>query len=345
MTDRAEQRLIDAIHRRRLGATASEIATGDPSNVRAASAVAAARRIADAVALEHRRVAELLERNGIAVAEAQPPEFEQRHIIEIRLDRDAARHAATILTDDGFRRHPHWRGGAEASFWATADELLLARTDRWTTVVRLRWTAARRLPRVIRPRPGDWAAVALPGWAWWAYSVVRPIRLLLERTGLRRRDHAALEPFLATPASLIEPLLDLADVGPDDLIADIGCGDGRILIDAVRSRGCRAIGAEYSPELVHQARAAVAEAGLDDRIDIVEGDGLALPLDDVTVALLFLPMVVASRVVPTLLERMPSGARVVTHEQAPLPDRLPPPTSSRALIGADAVSVGHRWDV
>lgn len=345
MSDGAERRLIDAIHRQRLGAKAEEIATEDPNDARASSAVAAARRIAAAVTLEHRRVAELLERNGITVADAEPREFEQRHIIEIRLDRDGARRAATILTDDGFRRHPQWRSGAEVSFWATADELLLARTERWTTVVRLRWTAIRRLPGVVRPRPGDWAAISLPRWAGWAYSIVRPVRLLLERTGLRRRDHAALEPFLATPTSLIEPLLDLADVGPDDLIADIGCGDGRILIDAVRSRGCRAIGAEYSPELVGQARAAVADAGLEDRIDIVEGDGLALPLDDITVALLFLPMVVASRVVPTLLERLPSGARIVTHEQATLPDRLPTPTSSRALIGADAVSVGHRWDV
>ena len=72
---------------------------------------------------------------------------------------------------------------------------------------------------------------------------------------------------------------------------------------------------------------------------------LDLPLDDVSVVLLFLPMAVAIRVVPALLSRLPAGARIVTHEQAPLPDSLPAPTSSRALIGIDAVSVGHCWDV
>lgn len=339
MSDDVERRLIDAIQHQRLDSVAPD------ADGRAARALATCRRIAEAVHAEREHVEQLLRAHGIDVPATAPTRFAQRHAFDLGLHHDDARLAADLLIAEGFERHPEWARGADRSFWTTADQLTLARTDRWTTVVRLRWPVVQRLPGVLRPRPGDWSMVDLPGWAWPAYSLVRPIRLLVERTGLRRRDHAALEPFLATPTSLLDPLLDLADVRPDDLVADIGCGDGRIVVEAARRRGCRAIGAEYSPKLADRARKAVMANELAERVEIVEGDGLALPLDEVTVVLLFLPMTVAAQVIPAVLDRLPAGARVVTHEQAPLHAALPAPTVSRALIGTDAVSVGHRWDV
>ena len=97
--------------------------------------------------------------------------------------------------------------------------------------------------------------VRLPRRTWPAYSLVRPVRLVLERVGLRRRHEDSLGPFLATPDSLIDPLLELAQVGPDDHVVDIGCGDGRLVVEAAARLGCRAVGIERSPELVDSARA------------------------------------------------------------------------------------------
>lgn len=197
---------------------------------------------------------------------------------------------------------------------------------------------------MFRPTPADWAAVDLPSWAWRGYSIVRPVRLLGERIRATP-DHAALEPFLATPSSLIDPLLDLAEVTAADTLVDIGCGDGRIVVGAAERHGCRAVGYEYDESLVTAARARVADARLGHLVEIVRGDGLSADLGGVTVAMLFVPMGVARRIVPALLDRLPSGARIVLHEQTPLPAGMPSPDRSSAIVTADAVTVGRRWDV
>jgi SAM-dependent methyltransferase len=264
------------------------------------------------------------------------------------MSRDDAPRAVSVLERSGFRRHPEWSRGAERSFWATSTEIALTRTTSWTTVVRLRWgtpVAPGRLTRAFRPRPADWDVIALPRSLWWAYRVVRPVRLVLDRTGLLRRDHGGLEPFLATPASLIEPLLGLAGVTSDDIVADIGCGDGRIVVGAAQATGCRAVGVEYSPSLVEAARRAVDQAGVGHRVRIVEGDGRSLDVSAVTVVLLFLPMGIAARLVPDLIARLPVGARLVLHEQSPLDPRLPAPAASVPIVTDDAVTVAHLWRI
>jgi len=76
------------------------------------------------------------------------------------------------------------------------------------------------------------------------------------------------------PDVVIDRMLDLMRLGPNDVLADLGCGDGRILIQAVRRSGCRAIGVEIDPEMADRARQAVAIAGLSDRIEILTCDVL-----------------------------------------------------------------------
>jgi 16S rRNA A1518/A1519 N6-dimethyltransferase RsmA/KsgA/DIM1 with predicted DNA glycosylase/AP lyase activity len=198
---------------------------------------------------------------------------------------------------------------------------------------------------VFGPTPADWDAVDLPESFWWVYPLIRPVRLAAERLGVRSSDHSALEPFLATPSGLIEALLDVATVGRDDVVFDFGCGDGRFVVAAALARGCRSIGVEQSPELCAAAveRAAGAEVG--DRVRIVNDDAANIDLSEVTVVVLFLPMVVASRVVPDLLARLPRGARIVLHEQTALAPNLPAPDDVLAVVVDDAVTVAHRWDV
>lgn len=350
MTD-LDARLIAAIHRNALGDEARRVvaSAAPPDDVwRATAALDSCRRIAAEMAAESERLQHLLTQAGVEVRPVPVPELAQRHEVMFHTTREEARRALVALDTAGFRPFPEWTGGAERSFWSTSNEIRLTRSTSWTTVVTLRWgppPGSSRLARTFRPRPADWDAVRLPEALWWAYHVVRPVRLLLERTGLRRRDLGALEPFLSTPASVVGPLLELAAVTSTDVVADVGCGDGRLVVAAASTTGCRAVGIEYSPALVAAARRAVADAGLGDRVRIVEGDGRGLDLDDVTVVLLFLPMLVAVDLVPGLLARLPNGARLVLHEQSRLDERLPPPTSSTPIVTADAVTVGHLWRV
>jgi SAM-dependent methyltransferase len=197
--------------------------------------------------------------------------------------------------------------------------------------------------RIFRPTPADWDMIELPAFAWWGYTLIRPLRLTLERSGLRRNDHAILEPALATPSDLLEPLLDIGHVGPDDLLVDVGCGDGRIVVAAVLSRRCRAIGVELSAAAAAEAAELAVREGVSDRVEIVNADLRNVRIDAVTVAILFVPMVLAGGLVHDLLGRLPRGARIVLHEQGARPPELPTPDASFAVVADEAMTVAHRW--
>jgi len=77
-----------------------------------------------------------------------------------------------------------------------------------------------------------------------------------------------------TPADMIDRMLDLMRLTSSDIHCDEGCGDGRILIEAVRQSGCRGIGVEIDPLKAEEARTRVQIAGLSDRIEIITGDAL-----------------------------------------------------------------------
>lgn len=88
-------------------------------------------------------------------------------------------------------------------------------------------------------------------------------------------DHPGQEP---TPAETITQMVDLLRLNSSDVLADLGCGDGRILIAAVRKYGCRGVGVEIDADQARRARMAVDAAGLSERITIVTGDVLDVDL-------------------------------------------------------------------
>ncbi len=343
--------LVEAIYRQRVVEYAAELDTrrdADPELVaRAAAAVTACRRIGEQTDVERRRVDDALADGGLA-ARSAPGGAQQHHTIEVHVaDADEALSAASTLRMLGYAPWESWSRGALASYRRFGTELVVAHTDEWTSVVRLRWASARSgtVARALRPTPGDWDLIDLPTWAWPGYSAVRVGRLLAERAGWRGRHGSGIGPFLATPDSLIDPLLDEADVGPDDSLVDLGCGDGRLVVEAARRRGCRALGVEHDPTLVELGRARIAAAGVGDRVTIVHGDARTADIGEPTVALLFLPAVTVGDIVEVLLDRCPAGARLVAHEQSPLPASAPRPDTSVPVIADDALTVAHTWTV
>lgn len=346
----SDAEVIRAVQAGSLPAVADRIAR-DPGALPAdrawaAQAVRVCDRIGSRIEAERARITSLLATAGIAVRDQRPIGPIQRHELTLEIERSDAHGAVAVLEGDGYTRRGSWARGAERSFWATAHEVSMERTGDVTVVVRLRWSDPAPpgiVTRLLRPTAADWAMVELPAPAWWAYPALRPVRLVLERLGVRGRDHDDLEPYLATPLDLVAPLLRAAEVGEEDVLLDLGCGDGRIVIEAARSCGCRAVGVERSADLARAAADRVAGLGLADRVRIVQGDGLDVAADEVSVALLFLPMRVAARIVPVLVRTLPVGGRVWLHEQSALDQRLPSPDRSVAVLGAESLTVAHRW--
>ena len=79
-------------------------------------------------------------------------------------------------------------------------------------------------------------------------------------------------PWLPTPMSMVHKMLQMAEVGPDDLVYDLGCGDGRILVTAARRYGARAVGIELDPLRYLWCRLLIIVLGLRDRVRIIYGD-------------------------------------------------------------------------
>jgi SAM-dependent methyltransferase len=134
--------------------------------------------------------------------------------------------------------------------------------------------------------------------------------------GISHRDARAVAeppqvPFVPTPREAVEGMLDLARVGPRDVVYDLGSGDGRIVIAAAR-RGARAVGIDIDEKLVADGRANAAAAGVAARTRFVQGDFFKHDLSEATVITLYLLPRINLELRPRLLELAP-GTRIVSH--------------------------------
>jgi len=117
--------------------------------------------------------------------------------------------------------------------------------------------------------------------------------------------------WVPTSAALVEKMLDMAKVTPDDVVVDLGSGDGRMVIAAAK-RGARAIGVEFNPEMVKLSRQHAAEAGVGDRATFIEGDMFEADLSKATVLALFLLPQNLERLEPKFRALKP-GTRIVVN--------------------------------
>jgi len=119
-------------------------------------------------------------------------------------------------------------------------------------------------------------------------------------------------PFVPTPHTLVQRMLDLAEVGPQDYLIDLGCGDGRIAV-AAALRGARALGVDLSPMRIAEAHAAARIAGVEARAGFRRQDLFRTPIWEASVIALYLMPEINLRLRPRLLTELRPGARVVSH--------------------------------
>ncbi len=119
-------------------------------------------------------------------------------------------------------------------------------------------------------------------------------------------------PYEPTPPDVVRAMLRLAEVGARDVVYDLGCGDGRIVVEAAKL-GARGVGVDLDPDRIAEARANARAAGVQARVELVEGDLFQTDVSPATVVMLYLWPDVNLRLRPRLLAQLRPGSRVVSH--------------------------------
>lgn len=162
----------------------------------------------------------------------------------------------------------------------------------------LAYSAASRERRIVLKCLGAAAAYGLAGGPSFAQS--GPARTLDV-------------PFVPTPQRVVERMLEMASVKPGDLVYDLGCGDGRMVVTAAKRHGARGIGIDLDPKRITEARANAERAGVSDRTAFMVGDLFKTDLSDATVVTLYLLNSVNRQLRPQLWRQLNVGTRVVSH--------------------------------
>jgi SAM-dependent methyltransferase len=120
-------------------------------------------------------------------------------------------------------------------------------------------------------------------------------------------------PYIPTPQRIVDKMLALAKVRSSDVVYDLGCGDGRIVITAAKKRGARGVGIDNNPQRIAEANANAQRAGVTDKVRFIVGDLYKTDFSEATVVTLYLLPEVNRTLRPQLWKQLKVGTRVVSH--------------------------------
>ncbi len=129
--------------------------------------------------------------------------------------------------------------------------------------------------------------------------------------------------YVPTPEAVVSAMLGVAGVTSADVVYDLGSGDGRIVIEAARKYGARAVGIELDPELNKTAARNAQKAGVADKVSFVRADLFKTDLSEASVVTLFLSPNINARLRPKLQRELKPGTRIVSHRFPMPPDWKP----------------------
>jgi len=128
-----------------------------------------------------------------------------------------------------------------------------------------------------------------------------------------RTDVPDLAPYVATPMVVVEKMLEMANVSKTDILYDLGCGDGRIVIMAAKKYGTRGVGIDLDPERIKESNAYAKQAGVEDLVEFRLQDVMKSNISEATIVTLYLLPESNALLRPILEEQLKEGARVVSH--------------------------------
>ena len=119
--------------------------------------------------------------------------------------------------------------------------------------------------------------------------------------------------FVPTPMAAVERMIAMADIKTGELVYDLGCGDGRIVVAAAQRYGVKAVGVDINPERVVESRANAVTAGVENLVSIRQADIFTLDLSEADVVFLYLTPRLNERLMPQLRKLKP-GSRIISYE-------------------------------
>jgi len=147
--------------------------------------------------------------------------------------------------------------------------------------------------------------------------------------------------FVPTPFEVVEKMLEMADVQKGDVLYDLGCGDGRIVITAARKYGCTCVGYDIDPERVIQSMENVKKYKVEDRVRIEQRDVFELDLSGADVITIYLLESLNVKLIPQL-EKVKPGTRIVSHDFA-MRGVVTPDRSVSLTTGDNNHHTIHMW--
>ena len=118
--------------------------------------------------------------------------------------------------------------------------------------------------------------------------------------------------YVPTPQEVVDKMLELAQVKKDDVVYDLGCGDGRIVVTAAKKFGCKAVGFDIDPERIKESLENVKQNKVQDLVEIKKEDIFTLDLSQASVVTLYLLPNLNVKLIPQL-KKMKDGSRIVSH--------------------------------
>lgn len=128
-----------------------------------------------------------------------------------------------------------------------------------------------------------------------------------------REDAPDLAPFVTTPMVVVEKMLELARITEHDVLYDLGCGDGRIVITAAKTYGIRGVGIDIVPERIKECRSNAAREGVEDLVEFRLEDATKSIFSEATILTMYLLPESNALLRPHLEKQLRPGARVVSH--------------------------------
>jgi SAM-dependent methyltransferase len=151
----------------------------------------------------------------------------------------------------------------------------------------------------------------------------------------RDLDSPYIAPFVTTPQEVVDWMLEVAQVGPGDLLYDLGSGDGRIVITAAKRYGAKSVGFEIDPALVTLSRRNIREAGVEHLAEIRDEDIRNVDLSPASVVTMYLYPSANLRLRAAIRRQLKAGSRVVSHNSNMgdwKPDRVEQITDSAGFL-------------
>ena len=124
----------------------------------------------------------------------------------------------------------------------------------------------------------------------------------------------SVAPFVQTPLEVAKKMLELAELKPGEVIFDLGCGDGRLIILAAKDVGAKSTGIDLREDLLERAKTEILRFGLQNRVNVVHGNFFEVDISSADVVTLYLTSSANERLRPKLEKELKKGSRVVSHD-------------------------------